>query len=343
MSPGIYSITRWGWENPKPRFWHFEPWFPKVLEIFENTLLYITAGSFGSGGGGEGFYIRLWCGGRGMRFDRHSFPSNGCNVLWRSGPGLYTWPVRKPWWSNPRHRLTLVAHCFTGLSLPHPPKPPSQIDSLWQGLGKGGLGTDWARARAGTRHELGTHWARTRHGHGHEHGHRHRLGTGTGMGTSTNWARARARLGTNWAQARAGWARADCVRTSKGISWIWHLNFISVLYSHYWVPVMFGHNPPVPSPMPSRCPIPPVPSRCPMRAQPTPSQALSQTNRPSELIYITRDLQTPMAMPLQPPRTWSGPDRRCAGIRTSHVYPQVISPGIYSLTRRGWENPKPWF
>jgi hypothetical protein len=40
------------WENPKPRFWHFEPWFPKVLEIFENTLLYVTAGSFGSGGGG---------------------------------------------------------------------------------------------------------------------------------------------------------------------------------------------------------------------------------------------------------------------------------------------------
>ncbi len=34
----------------------------KVLEISENTLLHITAGSFGSwgeGGGGEGFYIRL--------------------------------------------------------------------------------------------------------------------------------------------------------------------------------------------------------------------------------------------------------------------------------------------
>jgi hypothetical protein len=48
----------------------------------------------------------------------------------------------------------------------------------------------------------------------------------------------------------------------------------------------------------------------------------------------TRDLRTPVAMPLQPPRTRSGPDRRCAGIRTNHVYPQVISPGIYSLTRR---------
>ncbi len=121
ISLGIYSLTRQGWENPKPRFWHFEPWFWKVLEIFENTLLYITANSFGSGGegGGEGFYIRLRCGGRGMRFDRHSFPSDGCDALWRLGPGLYTWSVRKPWWSpavsptspsptpqNPRHRQT---------------------------------------------------------------------------------------------------------------------------------------------------------------------------------------------------------------------------------------------
>jgi len=48
---GIYSLTRRGWENPKPRFWHFEPWFSKVLEISENTLLYITVNSFGSGGG----------------------------------------------------------------------------------------------------------------------------------------------------------------------------------------------------------------------------------------------------------------------------------------------------
>jgi len=49
----------------------------------------------------------------------------------------------------------------------------------------------------------------------------------------------------------------------------------------------------------------------------------------------TRDLRTLVATPLQPPRTRSGLDRRCAGIRTSRVYPQVISPGIYSLTRRG--------
>jgi hypothetical protein len=47
-----------------------------------------------------------------------------------------------------------------------------------------------------------------------------------------------------------------------------------------------------------------------------------------------RDLWTPMATPLQPPWTRNGPDQRCAGIKTSHVYPQVISLGIYSLTRR---------
>jgi len=48
----------------------------------------------------------------------------------------------------------------------------------------------------------------------------------------------------------------------------------------------------------------------------------------------THDLRTPVATSLQPPRMCSGPDRCCAGIRTSRVYPQVISPGIYSLTRR---------
>jgi hypothetical protein len=34
-------------------------------------------------GGGKGFYIRLWCGGRGMQSDRHSYPSDGYNALWR--------------------------------------------------------------------------------------------------------------------------------------------------------------------------------------------------------------------------------------------------------------------
>jgi hypothetical protein len=92
-----------------------------ILNLGSQKFLYIIVGSFGSGGGGggEGFYIRLWCGGRGMRSNRHSFPSDGCDALWRSGPGLYTWPVRKPWWSpvaspaspsptpqNSRHRQT---------------------------------------------------------------------------------------------------------------------------------------------------------------------------------------------------------------------------------------------
>jgi hypothetical protein len=47
----------------------------------------------------------------------------------------------------------------------------------------------------------------------------------------------------------------------------------------------------------------------------------------------TRDLRTPVATPLQPPQTRSGPNRRCAGIRTSRVYSQVISSDIYSLTQ----------
>jgi hypothetical protein len=47
LSVHVYSLTRWGWENSKPRFWHFEPWFPKVLDI--------TVGSFGSGGEGKVF------------------------------------------------------------------------------------------------------------------------------------------------------------------------------------------------------------------------------------------------------------------------------------------------
>jgi len=49
---------------------------------------------------------------------------------------------------------------------------------------------------------------------------------------------------------------------------------------------------------------------------------------------VTRDLRTLVATPLQPPQMCNGPDRCCASIRTSRVYPQVISPGIYSFTRR---------
>jgi hypothetical protein len=48
---------------------------------------------------------------------------------------------------------------------------------------------------------------------------------------------------------------------------------------------------------------------------------------------LLKELVVPMATPLQPPRTRSGLDQRCAGIKTSRVYPQVISLGIYSLTR----------
>jgi hypothetical protein len=68
------------------------------------------------------------------------------------------------------------------------------------------------------------------------------------------------------------------------------------------------------------------------------SRSKDATTKDFKLLIITsgtRDLRTPVAMPLQPPRMRNGPDRRCAGIRTSRVYPQVISPGIYSLTRRG--------
>jgi len=85
ISPGIYSLTRRE-KTQNPGFDILNLSSRKFWKIFENTLLYITVDSFGSGGGGgggEGFYIRLWCGGRGMRFDHHSYPSNGCNVLWR--------------------------------------------------------------------------------------------------------------------------------------------------------------------------------------------------------------------------------------------------------------------
>jgi hypothetical protein len=116
ISLGIYSLTRRGWENPKPRFWHFEPWFPEVLEIFENTFLYVTAGSFGNGGGGRFLYPPL------VQWERDairpSFLTFGrlrCFVEIRS------------WFVHLAGAETLVvARCFTDLSLPHPPKPPSQ-------------------------------------------------------------------------------------------------------------------------------------------------------------------------------------------------------------------------
>jgi len=115
-----YLLPYLTWENPKPRFWHFEPWFSKMLEISENTLLYIIVGSFSSwvGGGGRFLYSPL------VRWER--------DAIWlsflpfgRLQCFVETVCTRKLWWSNPCHRLTPVARCFTGLSLPHPPKPPS--------------------------------------------------------------------------------------------------------------------------------------------------------------------------------------------------------------------------
>jgi hypothetical protein len=63
----------------------------------------------------------------------------------------------------------------------------SVSDRAWEGLG-------WAH----TGHEHRRDWARIGHGIGH--------GLGTG-------------LGTDWARAWAGWARANCVRTSWVPTW----------------------------------------------------------------------------------------------------------------------------
>jgi hypothetical protein len=116
ISSGIYSEktqnlgsdilnlgSRKSWKFSKTRFFIY----PLVLSI---------------GGGGEGFYIRLWCGGRGMRSDCHSYLSNDYNALWRrfvhgnrGGPTLVTNWHRSPAVSpaspsptpqNPRHWLT---------------------------------------------------------------------------------------------------------------------------------------------------------------------------------------------------------------------------------------------
>jgi len=110
------------WENPKPRFWHFEHWFLKVLEIFKNTLLYITVASFDSGrGGGEGFYIRLWCGGRGMWSDRHSYPSDSCKLC---GDDLYMKTMVVQPSSQTNTGRPLLHRPFP----PPPPKNPRQTD-----------------------------------------------------------------------------------------------------------------------------------------------------------------------------------------------------------------------
>jgi len=70
--------------KPKTLVLTFWTLVPESFGNFQNTLFYITASSFGSGGGeGKGFYIHFWCGGRRMRFDCHSYPLDSYNVLWR--------------------------------------------------------------------------------------------------------------------------------------------------------------------------------------------------------------------------------------------------------------------
>jgi hypothetical protein len=90
------------------------------LEIFKNTLLYITAGSFGSGGEGKVFISAS--GVVGEVCDPTVIPSLrtvamlcGDQVLVVHLAGAET---------------VVVARCFTGLSLPHPPKPSSKTDIL---------------------------------------------------------------------------------------------------------------------------------------------------------------------------------------------------------------------
>jgi len=107
------------WENPKPRFWHFEPWFLKVLENFENMFLYIIVSSFGS----EGARGRFLCPPL-VRWERDAIQPSFLPFR-RLQCFVEIVCTRKPWWSNPHHRLTPIARCFTGLSFPHPPKPPS--------------------------------------------------------------------------------------------------------------------------------------------------------------------------------------------------------------------------
>jgi hypothetical protein len=80
----------------------------------------------------------------------------------------------------------------------------SVCDRAWEGAGWAQTGHGHGRDWAWTRHGLGTGMVTGGTGHGTGHG----LDTGTVTGTGHG-------LGTDWARARAGWARADCVRTSQ--------------------------------------------------------------------------------------------------------------------------------
>ncbi len=119
-----------GWENPKPRFWHFEPWFPKVLEIFKNMFLYITTGSFGSGGGrGRFLYPPL------VRWERDAIRPSFLPFV-----RLRCFVEIRSWFAHLAGAKTVVvqpsSQTNTGRPLLHrplpppPPKPPSQTDRL---------------------------------------------------------------------------------------------------------------------------------------------------------------------------------------------------------------------
>jgi hypothetical protein len=74
----------------------FEPWFPKVLKIFENTFLYITVDSFGSGGaGGRGKFLYLPL----VRWERDAIRSSFLPFE-RLQCFVKTVCTQKPWWSN---------------------------------------------------------------------------------------------------------------------------------------------------------------------------------------------------------------------------------------------------
>jgi len=111
------------WENPKPRFWHFEPWFPKVLKFFENTFLYITAGSFDSGGeGGRGKFLYTPL----VRWERDVIRSSFL-PFGRLQCFVETICTQKPWCSNPVtdwHWSPVASPAFPSPS----PQNPRQTD-----------------------------------------------------------------------------------------------------------------------------------------------------------------------------------------------------------------------
>jgi hypothetical protein len=253
-----------------------------VLESFGNLRKHVPLYNrrFFQYGGGKGFFIRLWCYGRGMRSDHHSYLSNGCNVLWKrfvhgnnGGPTPVTnWHrfvetvcTRKSWWSNPRRRLTPVTRCFIGLSLPYPLKPPSltewQIDRRNELIYKISGNKQWDL--------ISNFFSPPRPAHGFRNL------------VFVNWGVAESTLQINGSEPR-----------------FYQLGGYRIGLADLQV-----------------------------------EMACHRQTR--ELIYIsgTRDFRTPVPTPLQPLRTHNGPNRRCASIKTSRVYPQVINPGIYSLTR----------